>query len=169
MRGCLARLAGLGVFLFAVAAHAEDPAVAAQAIKEADRSWLAAAAAKDVDRTVAFWTDDAVIQPPGQPAVVGKEAIRQYVSGAFAMPGFSIRWQSAEPVVAKSGDMAYSLATNEVSFQDPQGKPVTVRGRGVVVWKRGPDGHWKCAVDTWNAGPEDADPPKPKGGSTAKP
>jgi len=157
----------MGAVLFALAGHAEDPAAAARAVKDADRSWLAAAAAKDVDRTVSFWTDDAVIQPPGQPAVVGKEAIRQYVSGAFAMPGFSIRWQSGEPVISKGGDMAYSLATNEVSFQDPQGKPVTARGRGVVVWRRGPDGSWKCAVDTWNAGPEDAGP-RPKGGSMAK-
>lgn len=141
--------------LLSVPARAQSGDVrAAAAIKEADKHWLEAAAAKNLERTVAFWTDDAVIYPPGQPSVIGKEAIRRYVADGFKTPGFSVSWKSAEPVVSKGGDVAYTLGTNQFTFQDPQGKLVTVRGRGVVVWKRHRDGRWKCAVDIWNAEPE---------------
>jgi ketosteroid isomerase-like protein len=150
----LALLAGIGLCCAPVLAQSGDLAAAAAAIKEADKRWLQAASAKDIERAVSFWTDDAVIHPPGQPAVIGKEAIRRYVADGFKQPGFSVSWQSAEPVVSKSGDMAYTLGTNQFTFQDPQGQLVTVRGRGVVVWKRDRDGQWKCAVDTWNAEPE---------------
>ena len=142
------------------AAACAPPAFAQSAvaagIKQADKEWLQAVSAKDLERTVSFWTDDAVIQPPGQASVIGKEAIRSYVSAAFNQPGFSLSWQSEEPVVSKSGDMAYTLATNQFTFQDSQGKLVTVRGKGVVVWRRAPDGRWRGAVDTWNAQPEPA-------------
>jgi ketosteroid isomerase-like protein len=129
---------------------------AAEAIKQADKEWLAAVHAKDVDRSVSFWADDAVIQPPGQPAVVGAAAIRQYVADAFKQPGFSVTWQSTEPVVSTSGDMAFTLSRNQFTFQDSQGKLITMLGKGVVVWRRQPDGHWKCAVDSWNPEPERA-------------
>jgi ketosteroid isomerase-like protein len=127
---------------------------AADAIKQADKEWLAAVGAKDVDRTVSFWTDDAVVQPPGQPAVVGAAAIRKYVAEGFRQAGFSLTWHSSEPVVSSGGDMAYTLSSNQFTFQDPEGKLVTIRGKGVVVWRRQADGRWKCAVDSWNPEPE---------------
>jgi ketosteroid isomerase-like protein len=148
-----ALIVGLGVYAAPVFAQGGDFAAAVAAIKEADKEWLVAATAKDLERTVSFWTDDAVIYPPGQPAVTGKDAIRRYVADGFKQTGFSVSWQSAEPVVSKSGDMAYTLGTNQFTFQDPNGNLVTVRGRGVVVWRRQRDGRWKCAVDTWNAEP----------------
>ena len=153
-----ALIVGLCVYAAPVFAQGGDLAAAVAAIKEADKEWLVAATAKDLERAVSFWTDDAVIYPPGQPAVTGKDAIRRYVADAFKQAGFSISWQSAEPVVSKSGDMAYTLGTNQFTFQDPSGNLVTVRGRGVVVWRRQRDGRWKCAVDTWNAEPEPGPP-----------
>jgi ketosteroid isomerase-like protein len=104
-----ALIVGLGVYAAPVFAQGGDLAAAVAAIKEADKEWLVAATAKDLERAVSFWTDDAVIYPPGQPAVTGKDAIRRYVADAFKQAGFSISWQSAEPVVSKSGDMAYTL------------------------------------------------------------
>ena len=151
MRKGLAVIALLGVSAVPAFAQSKD---ARAAIKQADKEWLQAAAAKDLERTLSFWTDDAVIQPPGQPAVIGKEAIRRYVADGFKQPGFSVIWLSGEPVVASGGDMAYTLGTNQFTFQDPKGALVKVRGRGVVVWRRQADGKWKCAVDIWNAEPE---------------
>jgi ketosteroid isomerase-like protein len=153
------RVAGLLTVCLAICALpalGQTNRTAADEIKQADKEWLAAAGAKDVERSVSFWTDDAVVQPPGQPAVVGAVAIRRYVSEAFRQPGFSITWQSSEPIVSSSGDMAYTLSSNQFTFQDPQGKLVTLRGKGVVVWRRQSDGRWKCAVDSWNPEPEGA-------------
>ena len=125
-----------------------------------DEAWAQAAAAKDVEKIVSYWADDAQVIPPGQPAVVGKDALRRYVSETLAIPGFSISWKTSDFVVSNSGDVAYGIGTNVVTVHDAQGKPITERGRAVTAWRKGPDGTWKCVVDIWNAAP--AEPPTSK-------
>ena len=117
-----------------------------------DKAWVQAAAARDLEKTVSFWADDAKVFPPGQPAVVGKDAIRRYVAEGFALPGFSIQWETSDFVVSGSGDMAYGVGTNRLTVDDPQGKTLTETGRSITVWRKGADG-WKCVIDIWNAEP----------------
>jgi ketosteroid isomerase-like protein len=118
-----------------------------------DKTWAQAAAVKDIEKTVSFWADDARVFPPGQAAVVGKEAIRRYVSEGFALPGFAIYWETSDFVVSASGDMAYGVGTNKVAFNGPQGTPVIEYGRAITIWRKSPGGDWKCVVDIWNAEP----------------
>jgi uncharacterized protein (TIGR02246 family) len=127
-----------------------------------DKEWAQAAAARDLEKTLSFWADDARVVPPGQPAVVGKEAIRRYVTEAFALPGFSIQWEASDIVVSASGDMAYGVSTNTVTVNGPGGTPMTERGRGITVWRKSPGGAWKCVIDIWNADPAPPAPPVPK-------
>jgi ketosteroid isomerase-like protein len=123
------------------------------ALFKADKAWSEAAVGKDVEKVLSYWTDDAIVYPPGQPAVVGKDALRRYVTEGFALPGFSIRWETSAFEVSASGDMAHGLGTNVVTINDPQGKVITEHGRGVTVWRKGKDGSWRCVIDIWNAGP----------------
>lgn len=118
-----------------------------EAIRRTDAAWLAASAAHDLDRVLPFWADDGTILPPGTPAVVGKEAIRKYVSGAFATPGFSITWKTDKIEVSQSGDLAYSTGIDRITLNTPDGKSLTQENRGVAVWKKQPDGSWKCVLD----------------------
>ena len=64
------------------------------AILGTDRPWQEAIAAKDVERAVSFWADDAVVMAPGQPALTGKDAIRGFVAQSFKIPGFGLRWET---------------------------------------------------------------------------
>src|SRR5262245_21204018 len=58
-----------------------------------DAEWAdLAAAGKDVERVVSYWSDDAVLIFPGQPVLEGKAAIRAYVTDCFHTPGFKIHW-----------------------------------------------------------------------------
>ena len=126
------------------------------AIRRTDAGWLAAASAHDLDRTVPFWADDATILTPGSPAIVGKDAIRKYVSSAFATPGFSITWTTEKVEVSDSGDLAYSSGTDRISLNTPDGKSVTEENRAVAIWKKQPDGSWKCVMDVMTpAAPRD--------------
>ena len=127
--------------------HRVDVAAEEAAIRSADAQWLAAAQAHDLEKILPFWSDDATILAPGSPAVVGKSAIRQYVSGAFATPGFSISWKTDKIEIAKSGDMAYSTGSDKISVNTPDGKTVTEENRSIAVWKKQPDGSWKCVYD----------------------
>ena len=127
------------------------------AILATDRPWQEAIAAKDVERTLAFWADDAVVLPPGQPSVVGKDALRGFVTESFKIPGFGLRWETGTITVAPHGDVAYAMARNTTTLNGPDGKPMELRGKAVTVWRKSADGQWKCVVDIWNDDP----PPKP--------
>ena len=116
------------------------------AIRMTDANWLAAATAHDLERVLPFWADNATILPQGTPTISGKEAIRKYVSEAFAAPRFSITWKTEKIEVSQSGDLAYSTGTGRISLTAPDGKSVTEENRGVVVWKKQPDGSWKCIL-----------------------
>ena len=123
------------------------------AIQNADRAWLAAAQARNVDSTASFWTDDAHIIGPGQPPVIGKAAIRKMLTDGFAAPAFSVAWQTTDVVVAPSGDVAYSFGTNTFTVPTATTRVDTLHGQGVVVWQKGTDGRWRAAVDTWTPQP----------------
>ena len=122
------------------------------AIRVTDNQWLAAAQSKlDPDKAAAFWSDDATIYAPNAPAIIGKQAIRSYVAGAFASPDFSISWTTDKIVVARSGDMAYSTGSDKLTYRTPDKRLVTEKTQGVVVWKKQSDGAWKAVIDIWNA------------------
>jgi ketosteroid isomerase-like protein len=122
-----------------------------------DARWAARSSeGKDVEAILAFWTDDAQVYPPGMPPVSGKQALRRYVEGALAIPGFHITWTSSQAHLSPDGHLAYVLSTNAVTMPAPDGKPVTTRGRAVTVCRREPDGEWRCAIDMWNDGPAES-------------
>lgn len=157
MKSAWSVLGAVVVVACACARPANQDSTKAEVLR-VDEEWSRLVAeGKDVDRIVSYWTEDAIVLPPGSPPVVGKQAIRDFVSKAFQTPGFSISWKATDVVVAPSGDMAYTIVTNRVSVTGPDGKPVVTNGKGATVWRKGQDGSWKCAVDIWNEAP----PPAP--------
>jgi uncharacterized protein (TIGR02246 family) len=143
-------LAFAGLLGCASAGHPED--IRARILR-LDAEWSEAAQTRDVDRIVSYWADDATVLPPGGPPVVGKAAIRAFVAKSFENPSFRISWKTNDVVVSKSGDFAYGIGTNRVSVTAPDGTLVTVDGKAVTIWRREPDGSWKCVVDIWNDAP----------------
>ena len=155
-RTCLVALVAIALWSSALAAPGEKTIDAKAEILRLDAEWAKAAEARDLERILSYWSDDASVFPPGSPALVGKDAIRAYIGQSLQMPGFRISWKTNEVTVAESGDLAYGVGTNRVSFTGPDGKPVTVEGKAVTVWRKDPAGGWKCVVDIWN------DVPSPK-------
>lgn len=139
-----------------------DPAAETDLLLKRDAEWAAAAVAgKDVERIVSYWTDDAVVIPPGQPVVEGKQAIRGFVTASLAIPGFRIHWVSDKVSFSPDGRLAYMRSTNEVTVPGPTGTPMTMHGRAVSVWRRDTDGQWRCVVDIWNDAPNEINSIKP--------
>jgi len=117
-----------------------------------DAEWAQAASeGRDVERILSYWTEDAVVLPPGLPSVVGKAALRQYVEGSMQIPGFKITWESDDVTFSPDGQLAYMFSRNAVTVNAPDGAPITSEGRAVTIWRRESDGEWRCAVDIWNA------------------
>src|SRR6266481_849280 len=76
-----------------------------KAVRDADEEWSKVAGAKDLDKTVAFYADDAIVMPPNQAAVTTKDGIRNLWKG-FLDSVTSVSWQATRIEMAKSGDMA---------------------------------------------------------------
>jgi ketosteroid isomerase-like protein len=146
------------LFVVALAACAAEPPSIDTEAEEAElmrisREWSEVAGSGDLDATVAYWADDAVMMPPGMPPLKGKKAILEFIEASGSIPGSAIRWEPLEAHVSPSGDFAYLLERNEISFQDSTGVQVTEWNKVVTVWRKQADGSWKNVLDIWNADP----------------
>ena len=131
-----------------------DPTAEAELLLRRDAEWATlASAGKDVDRVVSYWTDDAVVMPPGQPVLEGRSALRRFVGDSFDVPGFRVHWTSDSVRFSPDGHLAYMRSNNEMTVPGPDGSLITLRGRAVTIWRREADGQWRCAVDIWNDAP----------------
>jgi ketosteroid isomerase-like protein len=124
---------------------------AERTLRDLDAQWSKAAAAKDLEQTVAYYSEDAIVLPPNTASATTKEAIRNAWKDLFASPGFVIAWTPIRVELGKSADLAWVSGTYEVTMNDPTGKPIHDRGKYLEVWKRQPDGNWKCGADMWNS------------------
>jgi ketosteroid isomerase-like protein len=122
-----------------------------QLLRDLDAQWAKAAAAKDVEQTIAYYSDDAIVLPPNATSAATKEAIRNVWKDMFASPGLVITWQPTRVQVGKSGEMAWVRGTYELTMNDASGKPIDDRGKYLEVWEKQTDGNWKCAADMWNS------------------
>src|SRR4030095_13183978 len=88
-----------------------------KAVRDADEEWSKVAAAKDLDKTVSFYADDAVVLPPNQAAVTTNDGIRNLWKGFFDSLT-DISWKTTRVQMAKSGDMGYLIGTYEMTMKD---------------------------------------------------
>jgi len=122
-----------------------------QALRDLDAQWSAAAGSKDLDKTVSYYSNDAVVMPPNAPAATTKEAIRKVWQDLLASLGLVVSWKATKVEVARSGDIGFVSGTYELTMNDASGKPVPDRGKYVEVWEKHADGKWKCGADIWNS------------------
>ena len=97
LAGCLALLS----FAFVCSAPAGDTKIE-QALRDADAQWSVAAGAKDLDKTVSFYSDDAIVMAPNAPSATTKEAIRNVWKDVLTSPGAAVSWKATKIEVAKS-------------------------------------------------------------------
>ncbi len=145
-------LAGLLVLAASGCAPPVDIEAERAAILEAFVGAKEAVAAKDTERFVSFFADDASRFPPDAPRVTGNDAIREFVSEWFAAPGLAFSFpEPGSAEVSSAGDLGYTTGSYEVTVNDAEGNPVTSRGKVVVIWKKQSDGTWKAVLDIWNS------------------
>lgn len=151
---CTTRVA-LAVILTTALSACQPPAdqssTAAEEVRAADIAWAKAFSSKDLEGTAAFVDSTGSILPPNTQVVTGPAAVRAMYEGYFAMPALSGAWQPTKVEAARSGELAYSVGTWELTFNDPSGKPTTDRGKYATVWRKQADGNWKVVLDIFNS------------------
>jgi ketosteroid isomerase-like protein len=122
-----------------------------QALRDLDAQWSKDAGAKDLDKTVSYYAESAVVMPPNAPSAKTRETIRSAWKEMLTTPGSAISWKATKVEVAKSGDLACVSGTYEETMTDAIGKSVKDHGKYVEVWEKQADGTWKVVADIWNS------------------
>src|SRR5947209_14778950 len=115
-------------------------------LRDADAEWSKVAGAKDLDKTVSFYADDAIILPPNQAMITSKSGIRNLWQG-FLDSLADISWKTTRVDMAKSGDMGALIGTFAMTMKD--GTKDT--GKYCEVWKKQANGKWKVETDMFSS------------------
>jgi uncharacterized protein (TIGR02246 family) len=119
-----------------------------KAIQDDEAQWNQDYAAKDNDKIVAHYADDAILMVSGIPSNSGKEAIRNALKQMVSDPALSLKFHASRVEVAKSGDLAYTQGVYTLTVTDPQTRQiVNDHGTYVTTYRKQPDGTWKVVAD----------------------
>jgi uncharacterized protein (TIGR02246 family) len=120
------------------------------AIRNLDAQWSKASAARDVDGSVSYYSDDASLLAPNAPIASDKQSIRAAWASLLG-PDTSLSWQASKVEVSRSGDLAYVQGVYQMTSKDARGKATANNGKFVEVWKKQADGKWKTVADIFNS------------------
>lgn len=123
---------------------------ATREIERLFRRWTALEVEGDLDAWLAMVADDAVLQPAGEPAVVGKPAIREYASDFFEMPIVKMEPGPLRVHVGTGGDLACLYGPIVMALEDESGTAREQDLKCMAVWKN-EDGQWKLTANSWSA------------------
>jgi ketosteroid isomerase-like protein len=154
----LRRLARFAAALFVAGALAactmtppDTSAADVAALRKADEDWSAAARSRSAPAWIAFYGPDAMVLPPNGKAATTEADIAKAIKGLMALPDLSMSWRPVKVEISKSGDLGYIQGTYDLSFTGPKRRKVSDHGKYIEVWRKQPDGSWKCIVDIWNS------------------
>ena len=142
-------LMSLGVLAGCAPANDTDPAADEAAIRRVLAEEVTAGDTGDLDRFLEAFSPDAVLMPPGSPAVTG-EPIQAFARGMFEQveidfPGYE------EDTIIILGDWAiHQHSFTWTVTPKAGGEPVTEHGKGLHVLHRQANGAWKITHDVWN-------------------
>lgn len=146
--------AAIACAAIALAACTQPPALPADPaaiVAERNAAFMAGVAAGDSATLAANYAENAVLMPPGNAAVEGREAIGQFWQGGISAGMARIELAEGE-VIATSADTILERSTARLFNAAGD---VIDEGKYVVVWRL-IDGQWLMVWDIWNS---DAPPP----------
>lgn len=121
-------------------------------IEKLHQADVAATLARDVEGLTALWDSDGVLLQPGQPAIEGQAAFRNFVEQSFVKHPSTQVLQYVPDIrdVQVAGGLAYEWGYFDSTFRaSDQDQPVTFRAKFVRVLKQQADGSWKFTRVIW--------------------
>jgi uncharacterized protein (TIGR02246 family) len=119
------------------------------------KEYMAAFNAKDATKVAALYTEDATLNAPNEPAAHGRKGVQAWAQKNFDQGVSNFVLTPTESAI--SGNIAYEAGTYAITIAAPGQKPVTDKGKYVIVLKQ-TGGKWLIAHDIYNS---DLPPPPP--------
>jgi len=112
-------------------------------------NYVAAINSNDTETILGLMSEDVVFQVPGEPELVGKEAIAAWANGFFA--AFEAFWDKTERALEQSGDLAISRYVYTARYRSRgDGSELGETGKGTCIYRRVPSGEWLLVIDSWS-------------------
>ncbi len=124
-----------------------DTKAEGEKLMQTSREWSKSAVSRNVEETLKYWTEDAVVISAGEPEFQGKAAIRRMVEDGLNNPNFEISWEPLKAEISESGDLGYLLENAKITMKDSMGRSQIQHFKSVTIWKKQADGTWKNVVD----------------------
>jgi uncharacterized protein (TIGR02246 family) len=121
---------------------------AREAIEAGGRAIADAINSRNAAQAAQAYSADASVLPPGAPRQHGRDAVQAFWQTAIGMGLSHVALTSTE--VEEFGDTATELGTVSATLPGDAGKRVALRGKYIVLWKKGADGAWRLHRDIWN-------------------
>jgi len=119
-----------------------------QALKDNEAQWNGEFAAKDLEKLVAHYADNAVLMATGMPSSSGRDQIRKTLKEMMDDPALSLKFQASRVEVSSSGDLGFTQGSYQMTMTDPASKQVIHdHGSYVTTYRKQPDGSWKAIAD----------------------
>ena len=142
-------LCTIALAVFSIESSAADSTKEMAALQAADQNWARAYNAGNADAVATLYDEQAVLLPPGAPAVHGRAAIKSFFvkdTSESQKAGVALTL-GPKPAGGVSGDMGWQSGTYAV--KDKAGKVVETGKYLSVSMKK--SGKWLYIRDTWNA------------------
>jgi uncharacterized protein (TIGR02246 family) len=117
------------------------------AISAGSETWLKAVRAADWNAVAARYATDAMLMPPNQPVVPGRENIRQWFAAFPRIVSFDLK----EAEVDGRCDIAFVRGSYTMTFVPPGAPQMTESGKYLEIHRREPDGSWVILRDMFSA------------------
>src|SRR5438445_4330267 len=138
-----------------------DVATEERVIRDLDKKWVQAVAAKDTAAIANVYAVDAEFLAPGAPRAGGRAAVRQAWVGLLKAPNLVLTFEPSKITIASSADIAYETGSYRLGYDLPKARRVKGRaapksrrledtGKYVVAWKK-VNGEWKVQYDIFNS------------------
>lgn len=132
-------LGSAGVAASTLSAATASPFAEPEAVQATMEAWTEALARRDFANWLTYWTDDAVLMPPGHPRAEGHAALEAYAREDFP-PTKTFAFSDWR--IEGHGDLA--VVTNDIEWAGDVLKQVVVLRRV--------EGAWKIQIVMFNAG-----------------
>ncbi|MCK5712894.1 MAG: SgcJ/EcaC family oxidoreductase [Hyphomicrobiaceae bacterium] len=131
--------------------HAADK----RALEAGAAAWMEAFNTRNADALASLYAEDAVLLPPNEPAVFGRDAIRATNRELLAEEGLGMELEDLEVKIV--GDLGYKAGRYRMYSKDGG---LLDRGKYIEIWKK-TNGTWLIHRDMWNssvAAPAESEP-----------
>ncbi|MCJ7679611.1 MAG: DUF4440 domain-containing protein [Candidatus Aminicenantes bacterium] len=132
-----------------------EKVVSPETLMETDRAFARMAAEEGrVPAFLAFMDEEAVIYPHQGEPVRGMISFKTLNEGS-ERGDFVFLWEPTFAMIAKSGDLGYTLGEYKLVGNEPGNGEILQRGFYCTIWKKQADGSWKFVFDGGNENPLD--------------